>query len=90
MRCGGVHGVANAAYLGDFLFSGLLRVARYCVPGGIRVVSKGRQCIDGPNPSMTLEMRPAMQCIKRLADLDVETIFCYHGVVGEDANGQSY
>jgi glyoxylase-like metal-dependent hydrolase (beta-lactamase superfamily II) len=52
------------------------------------VVSKGRQYIDGPNPSMTLEMRPAMQSIRRLADLDVETIVCYHGgVVGEDANG---
>ena len=38
---------------------------------------------------MTLEMRPAMQTIRRLADLDVETIVCYHGgVVGEDANGQ--
>jgi hypothetical protein len=31
--------VANPAYLSDFLFSGLLRVAPYCVPGGIRVVS---------------------------------------------------
>jgi len=38
---------------------------------------------------MTLEMRPAMQTIRRLANLDVETIVCYHGgVVGEDANGQ--
>jgi glyoxylase-like metal-dependent hydrolase (beta-lactamase superfamily II) len=45
--------------------------------------------LNGPNPSMTLDMRPAMQSIKRLADLDVETIVCYHGgVVGEDANGQ--
>ena len=89
MRCSGVQRIANDAYLGDFLFSGLLRVAPYCVPGGIRVVSNGRQCIDGPNPSMTLEMRPAMQSIRRLANLDVETIVCHHGgVVGEDANGQ--
>jgi hypothetical protein len=30
-----------------------------------------------------------MQTIRRLAELDVETIVCYHGgVVGEDANGQ--
>ena len=53
------------------------------------MVSKGRLCIDGPNPSITLEMRPATQSIRRLVDLDVETIVCYHGgVVGEDANGQ--
>jgi hypothetical protein len=35
-----VQGVANAAYLGDFLCSGLLSVAPYCVPGDIRVVSE--------------------------------------------------
>jgi hypothetical protein len=34
-----VHRLANPAYLSRFLFSGLLRVAPYCVPGGIRVVS---------------------------------------------------
>jgi hypothetical protein len=31
--------IANAAYLSDILCSGLLRVAPYCVPSGIRVVS---------------------------------------------------
>jgi hypothetical protein len=36
-----VQGFANPAFLGDFLCSGLLRVAPYCVPGGISVVSKG-------------------------------------------------
>ncbi|MBA2535432.1 MAG: MBL fold metallo-hydrolase [Rubrobacter sp.] len=45
--------------------------------------------LNGPNPSMTLEMRPATQSIRRLADLEIDTIVCYHGgVVGEDANGQ--
>ena len=45
--------------------------------------------LNGPNPSMTLEMRPAMQSIRRLADLEIDTIVCYHGgVVSEDANGQ--
>ena len=34
--------IANAAYLQGFPFSCLLRVAPYCVPGGIRVVSKDR------------------------------------------------
>jgi hypothetical protein len=31
--------VAKPAYLGRFLFSVLPCVARYCVPGGVRVVS---------------------------------------------------
>jgi glyoxylase-like metal-dependent hydrolase (beta-lactamase superfamily II) len=45
--------------------------------------------LNGPNPSMTLDMRAAMQSIRRLAELDVETIVCYHGgVVGEDVSGQ--
>jgi hypothetical protein len=39
-RCRGLQRLANPAYLGGFLFSGLLRVAPYCVPGGIRVVSR--------------------------------------------------
>src|ERR687890_2072000 len=48
-----------------------------------------RGSLNGPNPSMTLEMRPAMQSIRRLADLEIDTIVCYHGgVVGEDPNGQ--
>jgi hypothetical protein len=32
-------GFANLTLLSDFLCSGLPYVARYCVPGGIRVVS---------------------------------------------------
>src|SRR5215208_4095746 len=41
MRCRGVQGLANAAYLSGFPFPALLRVAPYCVLGGIRVVSNG-------------------------------------------------
>ena len=37
-----LQGVANPAYLEGFLCSRLPRVAPYCVPGGIRVVSKAR------------------------------------------------
>jgi hypothetical protein len=30
-----------------------------------------------------------LQSVRRLADMDVDTIVCYHGgVVSEDANGQ--
>jgi glyoxylase-like metal-dependent hydrolase (beta-lactamase superfamily II) len=45
--------------------------------------------LNGPNPSMTLDVREAARSVSRLADLDVMSIVCYHGgVVGEDANGQ--
>jgi hypothetical protein len=35
-----LQGVAKTAYLGGFLCCGLLHVAPYCVPGGVRVVSR--------------------------------------------------
>src|SRR5918999_177500 len=45
--------------------------------------------LNGPNPPFTLDVGEAARSVRRLADLDVETIVCYHGgVVGEDANGQ--
>jgi glyoxylase-like metal-dependent hydrolase (beta-lactamase superfamily II) len=45
--------------------------------------------LNGPNPSVTLDMGEAVQSVRRLAELDVETIVCYHGgVVGEETNGQ--
>src|SRR5215211_9120980 len=48
-----------------------------------------RGSLNGPNPSMTLEMGTALQSIRTLADLEIDTIVCYHGgVVSEDANGQ--
>ena len=48
-----------------------------------------RGSLNGPNPSMTLDMRAALQSLRTLADLEIDTIVCYHGgVVSEDANGQ--
>ena len=45
--------------------------------------------LNDPNPSMTPQMGTAIQSIRRLAELDVDTIVCYHGgVVSKDANGQ--
>jgi glyoxylase-like metal-dependent hydrolase (beta-lactamase superfamily II) len=45
--------------------------------------------LNGPNPPFTLDVREAARSVRRLAELDVRTIVCYHGgVVGEDANGQ--
>jgi glyoxylase-like metal-dependent hydrolase (beta-lactamase superfamily II) len=48
-----------------------------------------RGYLNGPNPLATLDMRTAMQSVRRLAHLDVHTIVCYHGgVVSEDTNEQ--
>jgi glyoxylase-like metal-dependent hydrolase (beta-lactamase superfamily II) len=45
--------------------------------------------LNGPNPPLTLDVREAARSVRRLADLEIDTIVCYHGgVVGEDANGQ--
>src|SRR5215204_5104534 len=45
--------------------------------------------LNGPNPPLTLDVGEAARSVRRLAELDVKTIVCYHGgVVGEDANGQ--
>ena len=39
MRCRGLQRLANPAYLSRNPFPALLRVAPYCAPGGVRVVS---------------------------------------------------
>src|SRR5918998_933084 len=45
--------------------------------------------LNGPNAPLTLDVREAARSVRRLADLDVDAIVCYHGgVVSEDANGQ--
>jgi glyoxylase-like metal-dependent hydrolase (beta-lactamase superfamily II) len=57
------------------------------VAGDALTAEEGR--LNGPNPSVTLDVDEAVRSVRRLAELDVETIVCYHGgVVGEDANGQ--
>jgi glyoxylase-like metal-dependent hydrolase (beta-lactamase superfamily II) len=45
--------------------------------------------LNGPNPPFTLDVGEAARSVRRLADLEIDTIVCYHGgVVSEDANGQ--
>ena len=39
IHCRDLQGIANAAYLQGFPFTALLRVAPYCAPGGIKLVS---------------------------------------------------
>ncbi len=52
MRCRGLHGVANPAFPEGFPFSGLLSIAPYCVPGGVRVVSEVRELRVTRSPSL--------------------------------------
>ena len=45
--------------------------------------------LSGPSGPMTPDMEEAMKSVKKLAELDVETIVCYHGgVIKENANEQ--
>jgi glyoxylase-like metal-dependent hydrolase (beta-lactamase superfamily II) len=64
-----------------------LERSKVLIAGDALTAEKGS--LNGPNPSMTLEMSTAIQSIRSLADLEIDTIVCYHGgVVSEDANGQ--
>jgi glyoxylase-like metal-dependent hydrolase (beta-lactamase superfamily II) len=64
-----------------------LEGSKILIAGDALTAEKGH--LKGPNPSATLDMRTARRSAQRLADLDVDTIICYHGgVVSEDANRQ--
>jgi len=64
-----------------------LERSRVLVAGDALTAEEGR--LHGPNPPVTLDLDEAARSVSRLAELDVETIVCYHGgVVSEDANGQ--
>jgi glyoxylase-like metal-dependent hydrolase (beta-lactamase superfamily II) len=64
-----------------------LEGSRVLVAGDALTADRGH--LNGPNPLATLDMRTAMQSVKRLADLDVDTVVCYHGgVVSDDTNEQ--
>ncbi len=45
--------------------------------------------LAGPLPSATPDMPAAIRSVRKLAELDVRAIVCYHGgVVDDDASGQ--
>ncbi len=45
--------------------------------------------LHGPMPQATPDMETAKASVRKLAELDVDTIVCYHGgLVTDDANGQ--
>jgi glyoxylase-like metal-dependent hydrolase (beta-lactamase superfamily II) len=64
-----------------------LERSRTLVAGDALTASEGR--LQGPNASATQDMPTACQSVRKLADLDLQAIVCYHGgVVRDDANAQ--
>jgi glyoxylase-like metal-dependent hydrolase (beta-lactamase superfamily II) len=64
-----------------------LERSKTLIAGDALTASEGQ--LLGPNESATPDMPTASQSVRTLAELDVQTIICYHGgVVSEDARGQ--
>src|SRR5215203_371663 len=64
-----------------------LERSKILIAGDALTAEEGR--LNGPNPSATLDRNEAARSVRTLAQLDVETVVCYHGgVVSEDAKGQ--
>jgi hypothetical protein len=53
--CWALQEIANSAFLGGFLYSGLLCISPYCVRGGVRVVSIS----SSYSPDTVVHLRPA-------------------------------
>ena len=83
---GGIHVIFTPGHTPGHL-SLYLERPKVLVAGDALTAEEGR--LNGPNPALTLDVSEAVRTVRRLAELDLETIVCYHGgVVGEDANGQ--
>jgi glyoxylase-like metal-dependent hydrolase (beta-lactamase superfamily II) len=64
-----------------------LERSKALISGDALTAADGR--LQGPNPAATEDMALAAASIRRLAELDVTTIVCYHGgIVDDDAGGQ--
>jgi glyoxylase-like metal-dependent hydrolase (beta-lactamase superfamily II) len=64
-----------------------LERSKALITGDALTAEDGR--LMGPNEGATPDMPTASQSVRKLAELDVLTILCYHGgVVREDASGQ--
>jgi glyoxylase-like metal-dependent hydrolase (beta-lactamase superfamily II) len=64
-----------------------LERTRTVIAGDALTASEGR--LAGPMAAATEDMATAAESVRKLAELDVSTIVCYHGgVVADDANGQ--
>jgi len=64
-----------------------LERSRTLVAGDALTAADGR--LQGPNQAATMDMATAAGSVRKLAELDVRAIVCYHGgVVDDDASGQ--
>jgi glyoxylase-like metal-dependent hydrolase (beta-lactamase superfamily II) len=64
-----------------------LERSRTLVAGDALTAGEGR--LLGPNPNATPDMPTAIDSVRKLADLDVRAIVCYHGgVIEDDPSGQ--
>lgn len=83
---GGVRAVATPGHTVGHMCLYLER-SRTVIAGDALTASEGR--LEGPSPNATADMATASRSVRRLAELDVDAIVCYHGgVVTDDAGAQ--
>lgn len=83
---GGVRVIATPGHTPGHLSLYLIR-SKTLIAGDALVSEDGR--LQGPMERATPDLISAHQSVRKLAELDVETIVCYHGgLVTDDANGQ--
>jgi glyoxylase-like metal-dependent hydrolase (beta-lactamase superfamily II) len=83
---GGVRVVATPGHTVGHMCLYLERT-RTVIAGDALVAEDGE--LRGPSPTATADMPTAVRSVRRLAELDVDAIVCYHGgVVTDDAGGQ--
>jgi len=83
---GGVRAVATPGHTVGHMCLYLER-SRTIIAGDALTAEAGR--LQGPSPTATADMATASRSVRKLAELDVAAIACYHGgAVTEDAGGQ--
>jgi glyoxylase-like metal-dependent hydrolase (beta-lactamase superfamily II) len=83
---GGIRVVATPGHTVGHICLYLERT-RTVIAGDALMAEDGR--LQGPSPNATADMPTAARSVRRLAELDVDAIVCYHGgVVADDAGGQ--
>jgi glyoxylase-like metal-dependent hydrolase (beta-lactamase superfamily II) len=66
-----------------------LERTRTLISGDTLLANEGQLMGPNPTPQVTLDLALALRSVQKLAQLDVQTIVCYHGgVVDTDASGQ--
>lgn len=74
--CGGITVIATPGHTPG-------HICLYHQPSKTLIAGDALRVVDGhllgPSPQATLDMREAMQSVKKLAQYDIETVICYHG-----------